>query len=181
MRLRPGQRALCTRCGAVLTRRGWFGDDAALAFGFTGLALAVPASLLPFVTVSKWQTIHVAHLFTGTRALWDEGMRLLAIWVYVCGTLAPLLLLGALVAQLAPARLGRQARSRRWLRRFIHTLEHWSMPEVHVLAVLVALIKLGSLVDVSIGPGFWCYVAMSLMILLAWRSFDFRADAWNPA
>jgi paraquat-inducible protein A len=171
--LRPGERALCSRCGAVLARRGWFGRDAALAFSLTGLVLAFPAALLPFVTVSKLRGEHVAHLFTGVSALWGDGMRLLAVWVFLCGTLAPVLLLCALAAILAPHKLDRADPAESVLRRLAHALEHWAMPEVHVLAVLVSLIKLGSLVDVSVGPGFWCYVALSFTVLIAWRSFDF--------
>lgn len=178
--LQPGQRSLCTRCGSILAKRGWFGDDAALAFGVTGLVLALPAIVLPFVTVSKLHTVKVTHLVTGSAALWNEGMRLLAIWVFLCGTLAPVLLLVTLIGHLGPVRLGWTAPPAAWLRRAAHALEHWAMPEVHVLAVLVSLIKLGTLVGVAVGPGFWCYVAMSFAILVAWRSFDFSAPARSP-
>jgi paraquat-inducible protein A len=167
-----GQRALCVRCGTLLRKRGWFGADAALAFAVTGAALAFPATLLPFITVDKLGREHTGFLATGAIALWEAGMRLLGVWVALCGVAAPALLLGALVWGLARARFGRQAPPGGAWRRLIHALEHWAMPEVHVLAVLVALIKLGSLVNVHIGPGFWCYVAMSVALLVGWRSFD---------
>jgi paraquat-inducible protein A len=175
--LKPGERALCIRCGAVLAKRNWLGPDAALAFCLTGAVLAIPAVLLPFITVSKLRSEHVTYLFTGVTALWSEGMRLLAVWVFLCGTLAPALLLGSLLGLLVPSRFRRPVAGERVLWRTVHALEHWTMPEVHVLAVLVALIKLGTIVGVTVGPGFWCYVAMSVMILFAWRNFQFNEPA----
>ena len=139
----------------------------------TGAALAFPAMLLPFITVDKLGREHTGFLATGAVALWEDGMRLLGVWVALCGVAAPALLLGLLAWGLARARFGRETpvAGGAWLR-LIHALEHWAMPEVHVLAVLVALVKLGSLVNVHIGPGFWCYVAMSVALLVGWRSFD---------
>lgn len=171
--LHRGESASCRRCGALLVKRSWFGDDAALAFTLTAFILAVPAVILPFVIVDKLGSERVGHLVSGVEALWAGDMKLLAVWVLLCGTLAPLFLLGTLTALLVPRRLGWPDAARSTLWPAAHALEHWSMPDVYVLAVLVALTKLGTLVNVTVEIGFWCYFAMTLMILAAWRSFEF--------
>jgi paraquat-inducible protein A len=175
--LAPGEKAWCVRCNTPLAKGSRFGVDTALACGVAGLILAVPAALLPFVTVSKLANERVGLLFTGVATLWEDGMQLLAIWVTACGALAPLLLLGTLTGLLLPARLGWQPFAPRTLTLSARAVEHWAMPEVQVLAVLVALVKLHTLVGVRIGPGFWCYVALSLVTLLGWRSFELDTAA----
>ncbi|HWA08171.1 MAG TPA: paraquat-inducible protein A [Opitutaceae bacterium] len=168
----PGDRAVCARCDTVLASRPRLGPDAPVAFALTGLLLAPPAMLLPFVSAAKLGHDRAALLFTGVEALWDQGMHLLAIWVCLCGGAVPAALLVTLAGLLLPPRLGRQPLRPRMLWQAAHAFGHWAMPEVQVLAVLVALMKLGKLVDVAIGPGFWCYVAMTLALLCAWHSFE---------
>lgn len=177
--LAPCERALCAQCGSLMATEGRFGRDAALVFSITGLILALPAALLPFVIAGKLGDERVCRLFTGVGALWDNGMRALAVLVLLCGALLPVALLGAMAFLHLPARLKWLAANKPFPARIVHILEHWAFPEVQVLAVLVALMKLGDLVDITIGPGFWCYCAMAVCLVLAQRSFDF--ESCDPA
>jgi paraquat-inducible protein A len=170
--LAPGEKARCVRCNTLLAKGSRFGVDTALACAVAGLVLAVPATLLPFVTVSKLANERVGLLFTGVGTLWHDGMRLLAVWVFVCGGLVPALLLATLIGLAVPGRFGVEPLAPRTLRFLARSLEHWAMPEVQVLAVLVALVKLHTLVNVQVGPGFYCYAGMALLTLCAWRSFE---------
>jgi paraquat-inducible protein A len=173
--LEPGQSARCARCSTVMARSRRLGPEAPLVFSVTGLILAVPACLLPFMGAGKLGDQRTSILFTGVGALWSDGMRSLALLVLFCGGVVPILLLSSLVILLAPGRFYFLMFAKAELSRLSSFLERWAIPEVQVLAVLVALMKLGSQVHVTIGAGFWCYCAMSLSLLLALRGIDTEA------
>ncbi len=173
--LDPGEKALCARCGSLLAEGPRLGTETALVFSVTGLTLAVPALLLPFVSAGKLGIERTSYLFTGVGSLWDGGMRSLAALVFLCGGLLPIAFLATLAALNVPSRLGWRPRGLRLMLRMVNLLGRWAIPEVQVLAVLVALMKLGSIVEVTVGPGFWCYCAMALSLLVAQRSFEFGA------
>jgi paraquat-inducible protein A len=174
VKLAPGEKALCIRCDTVLAQGSRLSPDAGLVFSLTGLILAIPAALLPFIHAGKLGEERSTVLFTGVLSLWEEGMRLLALLVLFCGGILPVLLLLSLAILHAADRF-------QWVKAGLHPLyqmarflEHGSFPEVQVLAVFVALMKLGSLVDVTIGAGFWCYCGMALCLVIAQHSFDFE-------
>lgn len=169
--VRTGERALCADCDSPLPRTAGR-PDTALAFTITALILALPAMQLPLVVVRKFGAEHASYLWTGIRALWQQGMPLLSVWVALCGIAVPLALLATLLLLVfAPAPADTRSTAPFW-RRAAQALQHWSMPEVQVLAVLVAFVKIGALVHVTPGAGLWFYGAMTLAMLFAWRSSE---------
>jgi paraquat-inducible protein A len=181
--LQAGRKARCRRCNTLLAIGPRAGRDAPLCFALTGLILSVPAVLLPFVEASELGDRRVSNLLTGVGALWDGDMRALAFLVLLCGALLPAILLILLVIMYAPAGFGRRWVSGQALTRVAKVLGSWAYPEVQVLAVLVGVVKLRSLVDLELGPGFWSYCGMAVCLLLAQHGFEFVAPpaAAGPA
>ncbi len=173
--LSPGDKARCVRCGAILAERWRSGPDTALAFALAGLVLSVPAVLLPFVTAGKWGAQHTSRLFTGVAALWTGGRPSLAGLVALCGALVPAAYLATLASVHLLAR--RRRPSAGALGPAARVLREWAFPEVQVLAVLVAVMKLGSLVNVEVRSGFWCYCGAALCLLIAQRGHHLELSA----
>ncbi|HRE81032.1 MAG TPA: paraquat-inducible protein A [Opitutaceae bacterium] len=173
-----GEKANCVRCGDMLYRgrtRGW---ERPLAWSLAGLILAVPALALPLATVDQLGASHEGLWLTAIRSLWLGHMPALATGVLAVGMLAPLFSLALLVGLLVPlCRRGALTPRHRVLLRWTHVCLQWSMPEVYLLAVLVAFIKLGSLVNYSVGPGLWCYAGVSFALIQALHTFDFEEAA----
>jgi paraquat-inducible protein A len=170
--LGPGDKAVCCRCTAPLAVGRRYGQDAPLCFALTGLILLVPAVLLPLVGADELGNRRVSLLLTGVGALWGQGMHWLSFLVLFCGAVLPATLLVALIGLYGPPGLSRRWIDRPALVRVVKTLGTWAYPEVQALAVVVGVIKLHSLVQLEIGPGFWCYCGMAGSLWLARHDFE---------
>lgn len=179
--LRRGQRALCVRCGTVVAEHGRLGGrNATLALTLAGIFLAVPSLTLPFVTLEKFGRERVTVLTAGFEGFWAHGFESLGVWVLLCGTLAPFGLLLLLATVLFTDNKGEFHEWNGRLRRWADAIEYWAMPEVQVLGVMVAFFKLGDIVNLTVGPGLWCYAAASMLTLSAWRRFHLQPVQSSP-
>ena len=89
----------------------------------------------------------------------------------------PLFKLAGLFSLVVTASLGwgRRLRSRTKLYKFfIDAIGPWAMLDVFLLAVLIALVKLGHWATVLPGPGLVAFTAMVVLTMLASASFNPR-------
>lgn len=119
-----------------------------------------------------------ARLLDTAWAIQRDGMALVAGLLLLATFVVPLLQILAIMYILLPIHLGRRAPLTERVVHVLAELRHWSMVEVFVLGVLVALVKLQTLAQVVPGIALWAYVGLMLSLTAAVAAFD-PNQVWN--
>ncbi len=159
---------VCRRCGTVAPATDGSALPA-LALSLAGVVFLAASLALPLVEAAKMGQKHQGTLLASIHFLATDGQWLLAALVLLVGILAPLASLLLLVFLAYHAVTGRPTRALRTALSFQRHADAWAMADVQVLAVLVAFVKLSSLVQAEPTPGLACYGASALLALFAQR------------
>lgn len=162
--LAAGEVARCRRCDAVLARANPLDVDRWLALTVTTAVVFLIANVCPIVRISLNGMHRQATLWEFAWALAQGSVAPLAIVAGLVMILVPLAQIVLLSWVLSYARVGRRAPGFARALRTLACLRPWSMVEVAIFGILVAIIKLVSLVEVTLGAGVWATAA--LMVLL---------------
>lgn len=176
--LEPGESARCPRCDEELWRRHAHSLDRPLALTIAAAMLYVVANSVPMLGLRVVGREAFTTVFGGAEHLWNAGWNGVSALVLFTAVVAPGLQIGFMLAILLGAQ---RARPPRWvgtLLRYYEKVSTWSMIEVMILGVLVALIKIADYAKVI--PGLALFVLGALIFLIAAieASFDPR-EVWN--
>lgn len=160
------QTALCLRCGAVLERGRHFSCDQLLALTVAAAILFALANLFPVIHISLQGLSNEATLWESVRALAHRRITPIAMVAGLAIIFAPMLQIALLAWVLGHARTGRIAPGFRACMRALEHLRPWSMLEVCLLGILVAIIKLGGMLNVAPGIGLWAMAMLTILIIL---------------
>jgi paraquat-inducible protein A len=176
--LDPGASARCPRCGFELWRRNEHANYRVLPLALAAALLYWLANTTPMLGLSAVGHEASTTVLGGAEQLWRDGEQIVAGLVLFTAVVGPRLQIGFVLA----IELGsRRRRPPRWvgtlLRQYPGT-RTWSMIEVMLLGVLVALIKIAELASVT--PGLAMYALGALVFVLAaiQASFDPR-EVWS--
>ena len=172
----------CPRCDAVLRHR----KPNSLARTWALLAAAVlcyvPANLYPVMTVIRFGRGYPSTILGGVQELAEAHMWPLALLVFVASVMVPLLKLAGLSYMLITTQRGSAVRlvDRTRLYRLVDIIGRWSMIDVFMVSILVALVQMGVLAQVTPGFGGVFFAAVVIFTMLAAFSFDPRL-MWDAA
>ena len=172
----------CPRCDGVLRQRK--PDSLARTWALLAAAVVcyIPANLYPVMTVVRFGRGAPSTILGGVEELIAYRMWPLALLVFVASVLVPMLKLISLVIML----IATQRQSGAWLRerarlyRVVDLVGRWSMIDVFMVAILVALVQMGVVAQVTPGFGGVFFAAVVIFTMLAAFSFDPRL-MWDAA
>lgn len=162
--LAPGEMAQCARCRAALHRYQGLGVGALFALVLTALIAFIQANVSPIVTLGLNGQYSSATLWGVIITMWQQQGQIISVLVAATlffFPLAEMLLLGWL---LWFARRGRRAPGFAPMMVALHHVGPWTMSEVFVLGVLVAIVKARVYFDVTPDPGIYAYGVLTLLI-----------------
>jgi len=168
--------ALCPRCGVRLHPREPGSIGRSWAYLIAAIVLYVPANLLPIMDSTTLGARQSDTILSGVVYLYAHGMWPLALIVFVASIAVPV----AKILVMAYLLVSVQWRSR-WrpvdrtrLYRLTDFVGRWSMVDVFVVTILVALIQLGNLASIRAADGALYFAAVVVLTMLAAMSFDPR-------
>ena len=163
--LAPGESARCPRCNKELWRRCEDSLNRTLALTLAAAILYVIANSVPMLGLTIVGRGASATVIGGAQHLWENGQVIVGVLVLFTAVIAPAMQIGFMLAIVLAAHLARTPRWVGTLLRHHPTTRSWSMIEVMMLGVLVALIKIADYATVI--PGVALFVLWSLVFLLA--------------
>ena len=177
-RVPEGHTAKCRRCGDVLRRRPRNGAERTLALALASSVLFVVANSFPFLAIDMHGLTTQTALLTGVVDLWQAGKQELAALVFLTIELAPAAQIALLLYVLGPLRWDRRPwrlpTAFRWLRH----AQTWSMLEVFMIGILVAIVKLMAMASVVAGVALYSYVLLMFVLSGAIAAFD-PEEVWE--
>ena len=166
----------CTRCGAIVHARRPNSIARTWALLIAASILYIPANILPIMTVSTLGQGSPDTIMSGVITLLKHGMVPIAAVVFIASILVPTFkLVGiGLLLYSVQRRQPLSARQRILMYRFIEFIGRWSMLDIFVIAILVAVVNFGSLASIEAGAGAAAFASVVILTMLAALTFDPR-------
>ena len=169
-----GQR--CTRCGGALHSRHKNSLRRTWALLITAIILYIPANLLPITLTTALGKTEGDTIMQGVIYFMFSGDWPVALVILTASILVPLLKMVALTYLLVSVQRHSSHRplDRAKIYRMVEFVGRWSMIDVFVVTIMVALVQLGAVASIAAGSGAIFFCAVVIITMLAAGSFDPR-------
>ncbi len=172
----------CPRCHDRFARRLPFSLQRTWALVITAALLYVPANVWPMMHIDKMGHAEDDTILAGVGELINDGMWQIAALIFFASIVVPMLKIVGLVYLMLAIQLEWPSRRRSLHRlyRIVEGIGRWSMIDMFVTSLLVALVQMGQIATIVPGPAATCFAGVVVLTMFAAMSFDPRL-IWDRA
>jgi paraquat-inducible protein A len=170
----PGD--LCRRCHSVLHGRKPDSINRSWALLLAAAFLYIPANIYPVMDITQLARSQNFTIFGGIEELVEYGLWPLAALVFLASITIPLMKLATLAFLLIQTQRRRETNLHGRTRAFrvIDFIGRWSMIDIFMISILVALVRFGQLATINAQTGAPCFAAVVVLTMFAVITFDPR-------
>jgi paraquat-inducible protein A len=176
--LPPGAKARCPRCACTVGTRMAEPIDLPLALTVTAAIVFIVANTAPLMSLSAVGRYASTTIGGGAKEMLFQGEAITAMIVAFCAVIAPA---GYILFMLTVLLAARRPPAPHWVDEMLRGAElmrPWSMNEVMMLGILVALIKIAELATVEAGIGMYAVGALVILFPAIMVTFD-PGEIWQ--
>lgn len=171
-----GSKPVCPRCGAALHLRKPNSLARTWALVIAAIVLYIPANLYPILILESLGKDEGDTILSGIKELFAAGMLPIALLIFFASITVPMLKLCGLTYLLLSVHFRSlwRPKDRTTLYRILETIGRWSMIDMFMVSILVALVQLGPVATILPGIGATAFAAVVVTTMFAASAFDPR-------
>lgn len=175
-KLAPDSVHHCPRCGSAMHLRKSDSIQRTLALLITACLLYIPANLYPIMYTDQLGSTEASTILGGVILLIDLGSVPVAAVIFIFSVMVPSgkFMVMFYLVWTVERHSSLNPRQRSVLYRVTEFIGKWSMVDVFVVSILVALVHLGGLLVIRPGIAALSFAGVVIVTMLAAESFDSR-------
>ena len=164
----------CPRCYEPLHPRKPHSIQYTWALVIASIIFYIPANLFPMMEVHGISGTHADTILSGVLYFLETGSYLIASVIFIASIVVPITKLAILIYLLLSVQRNSPIAKRTRKRLYILTeiIGKWSMVDVYVVAMMIALVHFGGLTEIRAGTGVTYFLLVVLLTMLAAMHFD---------
>jgi paraquat-inducible protein A len=170
------EKILCVRCHGFFYQRKPYSLQYTLAWNLAALIAFIPANLYPIMIIYSLGIGEPSTILSGIGQFVDQGLFPIAAIIFTASIIVPLLKIIGLFLLVYRAKTGIRLLPDKHSKLYyvLELLGPWSMLDVFVVALLVAVVELGFVTSVAAGPAINYFTLTVIFTMIAANSFDPR-------
>ena len=166
----------CVRCHGWFYQRNRNSLQYTLAWNIAALLAFIPANLYPIMIIYSLGIGDESTILSGIGQFIDQGLYPIAVIIFTASIIVPLIKIIGLFVLVYKVHTGVRLKPNKHSKIYymLEFLGPWSMFDVFVVALLVAVVELGFVTSVAAGPAINYFTMTVIFTMIAANSFDPR-------